>query len=228
MKTMATSGIATGIRTAQVVIAGNDVYEDLLTASVELQDLLASAGFVTRVRMGTALFAQPLDEDVIVFYRAAGSFTEAEQRGLADAVAAGTGLLAIHSTAVFDVDPDLLALFGARYAEHGPAPHESRFRVELAEHPVTAGLDPFELTHEHYRTELADGAQVVAWRDAPYGAEPLVVAHEYGAGRVCFVQFGHDLRMWDEPGVRETVSNAAAWVSSSRRDAAPKPNEKED
>ncbi|MFF1877241.1 ThuA domain-containing protein [Leifsonia sp. NPDC058230] len=220
---MTPSAIARDVLTAQVVIAGDDVYEDLFTASVELQDLLASAGFVTRVRMGTGLFAHPLSDDLIVLYRAAGTFTPAEQRGLADAVAAGAGLLAIHSTAVFDADADLLALVGARYVDHGPQPHESRFRVDLAAHPVTAGLDPFELTHEHYRTEPADGVEVVAWREAPYGAEPLVVAHEYGAGRVCFVQFGHDLRVWDEPGVRATVMNAAAWLT-----AASKPNENED
>jgi type 1 glutamine amidotransferase len=95
--------------------------------------------------------------------------------------------------------------------------------VELAPHPVTAGLDPFELTHEHYRTELADDVEVVAWRETPHGSEPLVVVHEYGAGRVCFVQFGHDLRVWDEPGMRDTVMNAAAWLT-----AAPKPNENED
>lgn len=224
---MTPSVLASDVLTAQVVIAGDDVYEDLFTASVELQDLLASAGFVTRVRMGTGLFAHPLTDDLIVLYRAAGTFTTAEQRGLADAVAAGAGLLAIHSTAVFDAGTDtgtdLLALFGARYVDHGPQPHESRFRVELAPHPVTAGLDPFELTHEHYRTELADDVDVVVWREAPDGSEPLVVVHEYGAGRVCFVQFGHDLRVWDEPGVRDTVMSAAAWLT-----AAPKPNENED
>jgi type 1 glutamine amidotransferase len=238
---MTPSVLASDVLTAQVVIAGDDVYEDLFTASVELQDLLASAGFVTRVRMGTGLFAHPLTDDLIVLYRAAGTFTAAEQRGLADAVAAGAGLLAIHSTAVFDddrafdsdvdaptdpnTDPntDLLALFGARYVDHGPQPHESRFTVEFAPHPVTAGLDPFELTHEHYRTQLADDAEVVAWREAPYGSEPLVVVHEYGAGRVCFVQFGHDLRVWDELGVRDTVMNAAAWLT-----AAPKTYENED
>ncbi|WP_431279537.1 hypothetical protein [Leifsonia poae] len=84
---MTPSAIARDVLTAQVVIAGDDVYEDLFTASVELQDLLASAGFVTRVRMGTALFAQPLVDNLIVLYRAAGAFTAEEQRGLAAAVA---------------------------------------------------------------------------------------------------------------------------------------------
>jgi type 1 glutamine amidotransferase len=202
--------------TAQVVIAGDDVYEDLFTASVELQDLLATDGFLTRVRMGTALFAQPVDDDLIVLYRASGRFTDEERDGLAEAVAGGAGLLAIHSTAVFDDDPELLRLFGARYTEHGPQPHESRFRVQPAEgHPETAGLTPFDLTHEHYRLELADGVDVLAWREAPYGREPLVTAHRYGAGRVCFVQFGHDLRVWDEPRVRDIITTAAAWLTTT-------------
>lgn len=202
--------------TAQVVIAGDDVYEDLFTASVELQDLLATDGYLTRVRMGTALFAQPFDDDLIVLYRASGRFTDEERHGLAEAVSRGAGLLAIHSTAVFDADPELLRLFGARYTDHGPQPHESRFLVQPADgHPATAGLAPFDLTHEHYRLELADGVDVLAWRDAPYGREPLVTAHRYGAGRVCFVQFGHDLRVWDEPRVRDTISNAAAWVTAT-------------
>ncbi|WP_431280373.1 ThuA domain-containing protein [Leifsonia poae] len=117
----------------------------------------------------------------------------------------------------------MLALFGARFVDHGPQPHESRFRVDFTRHPVTAGLDPFELTHEHYRTQLADDVEVVAWREAPDGPEPVVVAHEYGAGRVCFVQFGHDMRMWDEPGMRAIVMNAAHWLT-----AASNPNENED
>lgn len=212
---MAPSATVNSVHTAQVVIAGDDVYEDLFTASVELQDLLAGAGFVTRVRVGTAVFAHPIDVDLIVLYRASGAFTAAEQRGLMDAVAAGAGLLAIHSTAFFEPSADLLGLIGTRYLDHGPVPHESRFPVAFAEHPVSAGVEPFELTHEHYRVEIVDGVDVVAWRDAPYGTEPLVTAHEYGAGRVCFVQFGHDLRVWDEPGVRSIVGNAAAWLTSA-------------
>lgn len=222
---MTTSATATRMRTAQVVIAGDDVYEDLFTASVELQDLLSAAGFVTRVRMGTALFEHPVDDDLIVLYRAAGDFSPAEQRGLSDSVAGGAGLLSVHSSAVFDSTPELLSLFGARYVEHGPAPHETRFEVRLGEHPVTAGVSEFELTHEHYRVELADGTDVAAWRETPYGAEPLVATRAYGAGRICFVQFGHDLRVWDEPAVRDIVANAAAWLAPA---SASEPEENED
>lgn len=224
---MAPSATATGLRTAQVVIAGDDVYEDLFTASVELQDLLAAAGFVTRVRMGTALFAHPVDADLIVLYRASGGFTAAEQRGLMDAVGSGTGLLAIHSTAYIEPSlgrpDDLLALFGARFVDHGPAPHESRFAVHLGVHPVTAGVEPFEFSHEHYRVELAETADVVAWRSAPYGPEPLIATQTYRDGRVCFLQFGHDLRAWDEPGVRAIVRNAAAWLTPATEASASAP-----
>jgi type 1 glutamine amidotransferase len=103
----------------------------------------------------------------------------------------------------------------------GRSSHESRFRVQPEDgqpedgHPETAGLTPFDLTHEHYRLELADDVDVLAWREAPYGREPLVTAHHYGAGRVCFVQFGHDLRVWDEPRVRDIITTAAAWLTTT-------------
>jgi type 1 glutamine amidotransferase len=219
---------AAAVRTASVVIAGDDVYEDLFTASVELQDLLSSAGFVTSVRLGTARFAHPIDDDLVVLYRAAGTFTAAERRGLAEAVAARTGLLVVHSSAVFDDDPELLVLLGARYLDHGPQPHESRFPVEFAEHAVTAGIALFALTHEHYRVEIADGAQVIGWRRAPYGREPLVVVNEFGEGRVCFVQFGHDQRAWAEPGVRGIIAAASGWLTERHRTSSPSDSEKED
>ncbi|GAA1449201.1 ThuA domain-containing protein [Leifsonia poae] len=205
----------TPTRTAQVVIAGDDVYEDLFTASVELQDILAAAGFVARVRIGTACLAEPLDDDLVVLYRAAGTFTAAERAGLAAAVSRGSGLLAVHSTAFFDDDQELARLIGARFVDHGPLPHESRFGVALAGHPMTSAVEPFELTHEHYRLSLADGVEVLADRVSADGREPLVTAHRFGRGRVCFVQFGHDMRAWAEPGVRAILTEAADWLAPS-------------
>jgi type 1 glutamine amidotransferase len=29
---------------------------------------------------------------------------------------------------------------------------------------------------------------------------------------VCYVQFGHDMRSWAEPGVRDIVRRAAVWA----------------
>lgn len=220
--------------TATVVLTGDDVYEDLFGAGVELQGLLADRGLATRVRLGSGSLAGagPDGDTVIALYRAAGDLGPRERAGLQEAVASGAGLLAVHSTAYFDDGPAgdaaLADLIGARYLDHGPRPHESSYTVNLAaDHPVTAGIAPFELQHEHYRLAVRPGAEVLAWRDAPYGREPLVTAHRYGRGRVCYVQFGHDLRAWASAGVRAIVAGAARWLAEPAS-APTRPTETED
>lgn len=225
----AATATATAAATATVVLTGDDVYEDLFGAGVELQGLLAAEGLATRVRIGCGALGldDPREDAVIALYRAAGDLGPRERAGLQEAVAAGAGLLAVHSTAYFDDGPAedaaLAELIGAQYLDHGPQPHESRYRVNLAAHPVTAGVEPFELEHEHYRLDVRPGAEVLAWRDAPYGREPLVTAHRYGRGRVCYLQFGHDLRAWASTGVRALVAGAARWLAEPGTAAAAVP-----
>lgn len=214
---------------AMIVVSGDDVYEDMFSASLRLQDILVGAGLAARAVMGTAALAKAADADLVVLYTALGDFPARAQAALASAVAAGTGLLAVHSASVFPArapDADGVAdshrvvarLIGARYLSHGPAPHQSRFRVLTdQQHPVTGGLTPFEVAHEHYQLETGPDAEVIAWREASTsGAWPATEAiccvRTEGSGRVCYLQLGHDMRVWDEPGVRDLVVRAARWA----------------
>jgi type 1 glutamine amidotransferase len=207
-----------------VVIDGDDVYEDLFTASLKLAEILVAAGFATRTAMGTARLAargrQSAAMDLFVLYAALGNFPPARQAALSDAVRAGSGLLAVHASNVFPASGYQIAheLIGSRYVSHGPEPHQSRFLVETDRtHPVTRDLAPFEITHEHYHIRTAEDAHVVAWRRTPGSRGPGVrepvahVRHE-GLGRVCYLQLGHDMRCWDEPPVRKLFANAARWA----------------
>jgi type 1 glutamine amidotransferase len=217
---------------ALVVINGDDVYEDLFTAGLKLQDLLVQEGFAARVVLGTARLTDCATADLIVLYTALGQFPPSTQSALADAVAAGAGLIAVHASNVFPSSEDQLdedyrrafELVGSRYASHGPPPHESRFRVETDQrHPVTRGLAPFDITHEHYQLELAAGAHtgaglgtgpnVLAWRGTAAGREPIVHVRPSGRGRVCYLQLGHDMRAWDDPPVRELFARSARWAA---------------
>jgi type 1 glutamine amidotransferase len=200
----------TASRTALAVISGDDVYEDLFTAASALRTLLTDEGFVTRTAIGTGRFDKPVDAELIVLYTALGRFTAGQRAGLARAVRAGAGLVALHSTTV---DAALFDLIGSRYVSHGPPPHESRFTVTLDDsHELTAGIAPFELTHEHYHVETAPGVRTLARRTTRDGTEPLVHVREFGDGRVCYIQWGHDMRSWGEPAVRLLVRRAARWA----------------
>jgi uncharacterized protein len=205
---------------AVVVITGDDVYEDLFTAGLKLQEILAGQGFAARTVMGArSTQAQLAGLDLIVLYTALGYFPPSRQAVLARAVTGGAGLLALHAANVFpsraDEDHQTAAeLIGSRYISHGPRPHESRFLVRTSQdHQVTRGLAPFEITHEHYQVETAPDAQVVAWRDTPAGPEPVAQVRAHGQGRVCYLQLGHDMRAWDDPAVRQLVTRAAQWAS---------------
>lgn len=198
-----------------VVVTGDDVYEDLFTGASALQQILIEQGFVATTSVGTAALAGAAEQDLVVLYTAMGAFPLEHQVALAAAVRGGTGLVAVHSTNVHpQAGADLVAsLVGSRYTSHGPPPHESRFRVELAEHhPITRGLAPFAITHEHYAVELLVEGEIAAWRTTPAGREPIVHTHRFGAGRVCYLQLGHNMQAWGEPSVRELVGRAAAWA----------------
>ena len=161
-----------------MLLNGDDVHEAIFPAGEVLQRLGIEAGFLTRQRFGMALLlAEPevvAEASLFVLYTARGEFTQEQQHALAELVAGGRGLVAIHSSAVFgsigtELDPDFreaFELIGQRYRSHGPEPRWSTVRVELDPvHPVTAGIPSFELFAEHYELEAADDrSDVIAWR----------------------------------------------------------------
>ncbi|HEY1701291.1 MAG TPA: ThuA domain-containing protein [Trebonia sp.] len=207
-----------------IIITGDDVYEDLFSAGVKLAEILSAAGYTARCAMGTARLADSA-ADLVVLYSALGSFPPGTQAALDSAVRSGTGLLAVHASNVFPGDQfgphpgyeTARQLIGSRFESHGPPPHESTFTVETDQgHPVTRGIGPFPVRHEHYHLELAADAREVAWRRTPDGREPIAYVRQHDRGRVCYLQLGHDMRSWDDPPVREIVTNAARWASRPR------------
>jgi type 1 glutamine amidotransferase len=222
-----TQGLAPATQArALVLVNGDDVYEDMFSAGIKLQEILVETGFAARLAAGTDRLTMAAEADLVVLYTAAGLFPQSRQQALADAVAAGIGLIAVHSASVFPRSPDgrvaedhrvIAELIGCRFVSHGPVPHESRFTVGTSSaHPVVRGLTAFDITHEHYQLQLTAPGEVIAWREpAPRGAagrEPVCYVRSFGAGRVCYLQLGHDMRVWDEPAVRGLIARAAQWA----------------
>ncbi len=213
---------------ALVIVNGDDIHHDLLSAAGVLQQLGIEAGLVTRKGMGTNRFVDPrletAEADTYLFYTAGGGFATTQQQALSEAVRAGKGLVGVHGANILGwqgdgLDPAdrvMFELLGNRYLSHGPGHHEGRHRIEIvADHPVTAGLSDFELFDEYYEFELADDdVTVLAQRHREDGAViPVVYAREHGAGRVVYIALGHDMRAWGEPPFRALVRQAMQWTA---------------
>jgi type 1 glutamine amidotransferase len=210
-----------------VLLNGDDVFEAIFPAGDVLQKIAIEAGFLARQRFGMGLLVEDVDAaaaaSLYVLYTARGDFTGAQQRALSALVADGRGLVAIHSSAVFgsiggDLDPEFrpaFELLGQRYRSHGPEPRWGEISVELdGTHPVTSGIEPFELFAEHYELEAADDrSEVIGWRATASGPEAIVTAREHGRGRVVYVQPGHDLRALGHPSFAGIVRNAMTWAA---------------
>lgn len=217
-------------KNALVVVNGDDIHHDLLTASLAYQQLGIEAGLVTRRGMGMNRFveARPetADADTYLLYTSGGLFPTAQQEALAAAVRGGKGLVGIHGANILGwqgdgldpADRPMFELLGNRYLSHGPGHHEGRHTIEIVgDHPITEGIDDFELFDEYYEFELADDdVQVLARRHRADGAEiPVMYARQVGDGRVVYLALGHDLRSWAEPPVRELVRRALQWTAGA-------------
>jgi hypothetical protein len=211
-----------------VIVNGDDIHHDLITASLVFQQIGTEAGFATRRAAGTGRFTEPRPEtasnDVFLFYTSGGQFSTAQQEALAALVTGGKGMVSVHCSNIMGwqgdgiapADRPLFELLGNRYLSHGPGHHEGRHTIEIvADHPVTAGVTDFELFDEYYEFELSDNkVTVLAQRHRADGVViPVLYAREVGAGRVVYLALGHDMRAWGEPPFRQLVRQALTWAA---------------
>jgi uncharacterized protein len=216
-------------QSVMVVVTGDDVHHDVISAAPFFQNLGIDAGFLTRRAAGLQRFIEPKqpthDTDHFLFYVSGGQFTRDQQEEFERLVRSGKGLVALHVSNVMGVaadgslHPDYAAynrVLGNRYLSHGPGAQESRHTIQIiAEHPITAGLSDFDVYDEHYEFELLDeDVTVLAQRERFDGVQiPVLYTREVGEGRVVYLAMGHDLRVWGEPNFQTLVKQALRWVA---------------
>ena len=144
----------------------------------------------------------------------------ATRRAITGFVAGGGGLVANHTASIcFDDWPEWGDIVGGSWhwgqSSHPPA---GPVRAEvIAEHPVVAGLGvSFELVDEVYGgLDLRPDIDVLATaRRTPDDADqPVVWTHRYGAGRVVYDGFGHDVASITDAGNARALTQALEWVT---------------
>lgn len=174
------------------------------------------------------------DYDLLVLnycnWKAPG-LSDAAKAGFVDYLEDGSGLIIIHfANGAFhfslpeagDSDWPEYRNICRRVWDHTPGKsgHDAYgpFIVEIADsdHPITAGMHPFQTTDELYFRQQGDQPiHVVAQaRSGVTGEfEPMAFVYDYKQGRVFQTVLGHAAESIRNPGTAELISRAAAWVA---------------
>lgn len=215
-----------------VIVSGAGRYADpwhpFPATSARIAAVLESAGFETeideRVDARLAALATSAADGIDLLVLNVGfpdpadaALDAATRAGMLAWAAAGRPLLVSHvSSTSFPAVPEWESILGGLWVrgttfhpEYGPS------RVEIVDHahPITAGLDDFELLDERYTDlRLGDGVRVLAQHTLDGVAHPLLWTHGDGTACVVYDALGHDTASYDSAEHRELLGRAARWL----------------
>ncbi len=225
---------------ALVVRGGWDGHMPVETTALFIPFLEAN-GFDVRVEDGTAIYADAdvMDTvDLIVQVVTMSTIEREEFAGLQRAVLNGAGMAGWHGGIAdsYRDNADYLHMIGGQFAHHaGKAPAERvgeqsdnyiPYTVHITElgkkHPITAGIEDFDLVTEQYwvlsdeyNDVLATTTQEVRPWDAwnrPVTA-PAIWTRQWGQGRIFVSAPGHRIEVVEDPNVRTIIERGLLWAA---------------
>ena len=89
--------------------------------------------------------------------------------------------------------------------------------VANAEHPVTAGLDDWEMKDEIYLMDTpTQASQILLKTNHPESMPALAWAHRYRNAQVLCYQAGHDARAFTNPNFQALLARGIEWLARRR------------
>ena len=203
---------------------------------------LEANGYDVRVEESPAVYADAeamAGVDLIVQSVTMSEITHEQVMGLRAAVAAGTGFTGWHGGIAdsYRASSDYLQLVGGQFATH-PSRHPSElvegseennylsYAIELTDlgrrHPITEGIDDFELTTEQYWVLHDDLIDVLATTTHPVQpwhpwhrpiTSPAIWTRLWGDGRIVVTTPGHSLDILQDANVRTVIERGMLWAT---------------
>lgn len=227
-------------RQALVVRGGWDGHQPVETTDAFVP-FLRDNGFDVAVHDSTAVYADAavMDTvDLIVQVVTMSTIADDEFAGLQRAVLGGAGLAGWHGgiADAFRNTADYLHMVGGQFAHHAAKPPAERtgeqsdnyipYTVHITaaghEHPITQGIEDFELVTEQYwvlsdeyNDVLATTTQAARDFDAwnrPVTA-PAIWTRQWGQGRVFVSAPGHRLEVVESQPLRTVIERGLLWAA---------------
>ena len=228
-----------------VYLIANARFHDTDYARLELLKLLAEDGEV-RVRVAES-FADTeaiAAADALITYTCDLRPQPAEEEALRAFVAGGGRWVALHATnALLDFGPEgivapricdtFMDTLGSRFISHPPI-QPFQVTVSAPDHPLVAGIEPFEASDEIYLCEYAPEGVTPLLETRFSGAfeagyvendwpddDPRLIAYlrELGEGAVFYLTLGHSCSKYDmQPLVEEAPIVRGSWEHPAFRE----------
>jgi len=149
--------------------------------------------------------------DVVLFYGSGGNINEAQEQGLEGFVKGGGGMVGVHATDASKESDVYWRLIGGRFTGHGGG--SFMVRIEETEHPITKGMEDFEISDETYRNQYPPDFKLHSLVHMDRGDEQQSMAWvlEIGKGRMFNTTLGHGDRAWANPHFQRLVVRGLYW-----------------
>jgi type 1 glutamine amidotransferase len=138
--------------------------------------------------------------------------TPEQEEGLLQFVRGGKGLVGIHGTGWW-IGGRAVDLIGGHANWHPPGLHFT-VHIENPDHPVTQGLEDFELDDEIYISAYDPAIQILATANWHERAHPMAWVKPYGAGRVFYTTLGHGPATFRQPGMQRLLEQGVRWAGA--------------
>jgi len=140
--------------------------------------------------------------------------TDAQQKAVWDFVHNGGGLLALHNAhTAYPPGGPYYQLFGGDFGGH-PKPHQFTIRVTNPKHPITAGVEDYEIFDEQHTSKYALDEEHLLLRNLARDnlEAPAGWWREMNKGRFCYLSHGHTTEGIHHPMTQRLIRNATRWL----------------
>ncbi|GGM88756.1 hypothetical protein GCM10011609_26930 [Lentzea pudingi] len=235
-------GVGVAQPKALVVRGGWEGHEPVRATELFIP-FLRDNGYAVRVEESTEVYADAAEmarADLVVQCVSMSEITEGQLAGLRAAVEESTGFTGWHGGIAdsFRASADYLHLVGGQFVTHpgkepcerqgvqedNYLPHTVNITALGREHPITAGVEDFELVTEQYWVLHDDLVDVLATTTHPARPWqpwhrpvtcPAVWTRRWGAGRIVVTTPGHSLDVLEHPSVRAVITRGMSWATST-------------
>jgi len=168
------------------------------------------------------------DYDCIVMYDMAGGITPEQQKAFVELLNTGIGVVSLHHNMGAHRNWDeFRKIIGGKFVfspceidgqeypkstwSHG---EDIKVTVVDKEHPITKGMDDFQIHDETYgRYYTAPDVKVLLKTDHPKNDPELAWTTRYGNSRVFYFMLGHDAHAYRNPNYSKIVNRGIHWAA---------------